>query len=60
MRDALRCRQERYGVPPADDGPTDEIGAAWGCKELLRQLLAETDAMHPPPTVALLRRLCPR
>ena len=23
------------------DDPTDEIGAAWGCKELLRQLLAE-------------------
>ncbi len=25
------------------DDPPDEIGAAWGCKELLRQLLAETD-----------------
>ena len=25
------------------DDPTDEIGAAWGCKELLRQLLAEHD-----------------
>jgi transposase len=27
----------------AHDDPTDEIGAAWGCKELLRQLLAETN-----------------
>jgi transposase len=25
------------------DDPTQEIGAAWGCKELLRQLLAEHD-----------------
>ena len=25
------------------DDPTDEIGAAWGCKEFLRQLLAEHD-----------------
>lgn len=29
-------------VLDADD-PTDEIGAAWGCKERLRQLLAEHD-----------------
>ena len=29
-------------VLTADD-PTGEIGAAWGCKELLRQLLAEHD-----------------
>ncbi|MBA3800362.1 MAG: ISL3 family transposase [Geodermatophilaceae bacterium] len=27
----------------AHDDPTDEIGAAWGVKERLRQLLAETD-----------------
>jgi transposase len=27
----------------AVDDPTDEIGAAWGCKELLRQLLTEHD-----------------
>jgi hypothetical protein len=27
----------------AQHDPTDEIGAAWGCKELLRQLLAETN-----------------
>ena len=27
----------------AADDPTGEIGAAWGCKELLRQLLAEHD-----------------
>ncbi len=26
----------------ASDDPTNEIGAAWGCKELLRQLLATT------------------
>ena len=29
------------------DDPTDEIGAAWGCKELLRQLLAE----HEPDRI---------
>jgi transposase len=27
----------------AQDDPTDEICAAWGCTQLLRQLLAETD-----------------
>jgi transposase len=27
----------------ATDDPTNEIGAAWGCKELLRQLLATRD-----------------
>jgi transposase len=38
VRQLMRLRQ----VLAVDD-PTDEIGAAWGCKELLRQLLAETD-----------------
>jgi transposase len=33
-------------VLDADD-PTGEIGAAWGCKELLRQLLAQ----HEPPRI---------
>jgi hypothetical protein len=27
----------------ATDDPTGEIGAAWGCKELLRQLLDRQD-----------------
>jgi hypothetical protein len=27
----------------AHDDPTNEIGAAWGCKELLRQLLTARD-----------------
>ena len=27
----------------AEDDPTEEIAAAWACKELLRQLLAERD-----------------
>jgi transposase len=31
----------------ATDDPTNEIGAAWGCKELLRQLLAE----HAPERI---------
>jgi transposase len=30
----------------AADDPTDEIGAAWGCKERLRQLLAEHDPVR--------------
>jgi transposase len=32
----------------AVDDPTEEIGAAWGCKELLRQLLAEHDPARIP------------
>ena len=51
---ALRCRRPglrwttgiwcaRLRRVPAHDDPTDEIGAAWGCMQLLRQLLAETD-----------------
>ena len=48
----------------ATDDPTNEIGAAWACKELLRQLLAE----HDPPgsgepcggsTAPAPRRTCP-
>lgn len=42
--DRLSARQlARLRRILAQDDPTDEIGAAWGCKELLRQLLAETD-----------------
>ena len=42
--DRLSVRQlARLRQILAHDDPTNEIGAAWGCKELLRQLLAETD-----------------
>lgn len=34
---------DRLGRVLAADDPTDEIGAAWGVKERLRQLLAERD-----------------
>jgi transposase len=40
--DRLSARQlARLRRVLAEDDPTNEIGAAWGCKELLRQLLAE-------------------
>jgi transposase len=42
--DRLSSRQlDRLTRVLATDDPTDEIGAAWGCKELLRQLLAAQD-----------------
>jgi transposase len=42
--DRLSARQlDRLRRILAQDDPTDEIGTAWGCKELLRQLLAEAD-----------------
>ncbi len=42
--DRLSARQlDRLAKVLATDDPTDEIGAAWACKELLRQLLAATD-----------------
>jgi transposase len=42
--DRLSRRQlDRLCRVLAVDDPTDEVGAAWGCKELLRQLLAEQD-----------------
>ncbi len=42
--DRLTRRQlDRLVRVLAADDPTDEIGAAWGCKELLRQLLAAHD-----------------
>ena len=36
----------------ASDDPTNQIGAAWGCKELLRQLLATTGSGYSRHTVA--------
>jgi transposase len=36
----------------ASDDPTNEIGAAWGCKELLRQLLATTRPAYSRHLVA--------
>ncbi len=36
----------------ASDDPTNQIGAAWGCKELLRQLLATTGPTYSRHTVA--------
>ncbi len=40
----LSARQlTRLGQVLAADDPTDEIGAAWAVKELLRQLLSERD-----------------
>jgi transposase len=42
--DRLSRRQlERLRQVLADDDPTEQIGAAWGCKELLRQLLTQHD-----------------
>jgi transposase len=42
--DRLSKRQlARLGRVLAADDPTNEIGAAWACKELLRQLLNEQD-----------------
>jgi transposase len=42
--DRLTNRQlDRLTRVLAVDDPTNEIGAAWGCKELLRQLLAARD-----------------
>ena len=42
--DRLSKRQlARLKTVLATDDPTNEIGAAWGCKELLRQLLAARD-----------------
>jgi transposase len=42
--DRLSRRQlDRLTRVLAVDDPTNEIGAAWGCKELLRQLLAARD-----------------
>ena len=35
----------------ATDDPTNEIGAAWACKELLRQLLAEHDPTRIRPAL---------
>ena len=52
-------------VLDADD-PTGEIGAAWGCKELLRQLLAQHEPRPDPAprcggsTRRVRRRTCPR
>ncbi len=42
--DRLSTRQlARLGRVFAEADPTEEIAAAWACKELLRQLLAERD-----------------
>jgi transposase len=40
-----RRQLDRLTLVLDGDDPTGEIGAAWGCKELLRQLLAERDAV---------------
>ncbi|MGH8777069.1 MAG: ISL3 family transposase [Jiangellaceae bacterium] len=46
--DRLSRRQlNRLNRVLAVDDPTGEIGAAWGCKELLRQLLAQ----HKPDQI---------
>ena len=42
---------DRLSAVLDDDDPTNEIGAAWGVKELLRQLLACTET--PPARRAL-------
>ncbi len=42
-----RSQLTRLRTVLATDDPTNEIGAAWGCKEMLRQLLAE----HEPERI---------